>query len=68
MVVNPWNLSAAIATFAVVMIFVAVYKKGKNNKDSPLYKVAAKFTKKDTDGMEEEVHYKRLPHRGGLKW
>lgn len=65
-----WNMSAAIATFALVLIFGAIFNKAKDKKDSPLYKIAEKWKrKKQEDTMvEESKHYKRLSHKGGIKW
>lgn len=63
-----WNMSAAVATLALVLVFGAVFNKAKEKKDSPLYKVINKFKRKKTDDMiNEEIHYKRLSHRGGIK-
>jgi len=64
-----WNLSAAIATVALLLVGGAVYNKAKNKKDSPLYRIMDKFKRKKTDEMvNEDIHYKRLSHKGGLKW
>ncbi len=64
-----WNLGALIATIALLLIGGAVYNKAKDKKDSPLYRVINKFKRKKTDEMvNEEIHYKRLSHKGGVKW
>ncbi|GAF92387.1 unnamed protein product [marine sediment metagenome] len=63
-----FSLSALIATIALVLIGGAIYNKAKEKKDSPLYRIANKFKRKKTDEMvNQEVHYKRLSHRGGIK-
>ena len=63
-----WSLSALIATIALVLIGGAIYNKAKEKKDSPLYRIANKFKRKNKDEMvNEEIHYKRLSHRGGIK-
>ena len=63
-----WNLSAAIATFALLLIGGAIYNKAKDKRDSPLYNIANKFKKKKPEEMmNNEIHYKRLSHKGGIK-
>ena len=64
-----WSLSAAIATVALLLIGGAVYKKARETKDSPLYSIMNKFKRKKEEEMTEEtIHYKRLSHKGGIKW
>ncbi len=64
-----WNMSAAIATVAILLIGGAIYKKGKNKKDSPLYGLMDKFKKKNKEETgEETIHYRRLSHKSGIKW
>lgn len=65
-----WNLSALIATIAVLLIFGAVWNKARQRQDSPLYKLMEKMKgmKKENMDSDENKKYKRLSHRGGLKW
>ena len=66
-----WSLSAAIATGVLVFIFGAIYNKAKEKKDSPLYSIVSKIKKKkneEGDIIDESKHYKRLSHKGGVKW
>lgn len=66
-----WSLSAAIATIVLLAIVLSIYNKAKNKKDSPLYAIAekAKGWKRKTDETNDDTkHYKRLSHRGGIKW
>lgn len=66
-----WNLSAAIATLAVVLVFGAIFNKAKTKKDSPIYRIVNKFKRKrPEDEMEEQqmYNYKKLTHKGGVKW
>ncbi len=65
-----WNFSAAVATVAVILIFGAIINKAREKKDSPIYKIINKFKrKKPEDDMElYQEHYRRLSHKGGLKW
>ena len=64
-----WSLSALIATIAVLLIGGAIYKKGKEKKDSPLYGIMNKFKRKNNEEMvTEDIRYRRLSHRDGVKW
>lgn len=64
-----WSLSAAIATVALLLIGGAIVSKAKHKKDSPLYRVMERFKRKKTeDPIEDNLKYKRLSHKGGVKW
>ncbi len=65
-----FNFSAIVATIALILVFGSIYNKMRQKKDSPLYKVSQKFKrKKDEDTPQEETqYYKRLSHKGGVKW
>lgn len=64
-----WNLAALIATIAILLIIGAVWNKAKQKKDSPLYKLISKFKRdKNEDMIPEQTTYRRLSHKGGIKW
>lgn len=66
-----WSLSALVATVAVLIVFGAIWSKAKAKKDSPAYRIMNKFkrTKSDDDiTPNEEKHYRRIYHRGGIKY
>lgn len=65
-----WNLSAAIATIALILISGAVWNKARQKKDSPLYRLVEKLRRKkpEDDMIYDEKKYRRLSLRSGLKW
>ena len=65
-----WNLSAAVATIALLLIGGAIWNKARSKKDSPIYKMIEKFKRKkdDEDMYDEQNKYRRLSHSRGIKW
>lgn len=64
-----WNTAAFIATIALLLICGAVFNKAKEKKDSPLRKIVEKFKRKKFREIgDDSIHYKRLSHKGGVKW
>lgn len=67
-----FSMSAAVATFALLAVFGAIWVKARSKKDSPLYLIYEKYFKRSNRekdmSVDETKHYKRLSHRGGLKW
>jgi hypothetical protein len=65
-----WSLSALVATIAVVLVFGAIINKAREKRDSPLYRLINKFKRKKDENLDfdQDIHYKRLSHKSGVKW
>jgi len=65
-----WSLSAFIATIVLVLIGGAIFNKAKSKKNSPIFKVIAKIKglKNDEKEINSPDYYRRLSHKGGIKW
>jgi len=70
MVKLVWNFSAFLSTIILILIGLAIYDKAKKKKDSPIYRLINRFKRKEEDNniSDNELHYKRIYHRGGFKW
>jgi len=65
-----WNFSAVVATIALLAVFGAIWAKMKAKKDSPIYKLLKRFRRKKSEEEmnNNEIQYRRISHRGGIKY
>ena len=65
-----WSLPAAVATGAILILGLIIFDKMKSKKDSPLRKIIERFKRNPRNefSMNDDVYYKRLSHKGGIKW
>jgi len=64
-----WNSSAIIATIVLILIGASIISKLKQNKDSIINKTINRFKyKKDDEENNEQIYYKKIINKGGVKW
>jgi len=64
-----WNMSAFIATIALLLIGGAIWSKAKSKSDSPINRIIERFKrKKPEQEVYDETKYYRRIKPGGVKW